>query len=175
MPPRFIVSDIDAKWQRRWADDRLYEVDLDRPGDKWYFLTMYPYPSGDLHVGHWYPISISDAMVRYLRMTGKNVFFPHGIRRLRASGGERRYQARRAAAHVDHGEHRAYAGPAPRHGYIHRLEQGDRDLRARILSVEPVAVPQVLRKRFGVSRPGRRLVVSQRQDRARQRAGAAGR
>ena len=79
MPPRFIVSDIDAKWQRRWADDRLYEVDLDRPGDKWYFLTMYPYPSGDLHVGHWYPISISDAMVRYLRMTGKNVFFPMGF------------------------------------------------------------------------------------------------
>ncbi|MDR7598029.1 MAG: leucine--tRNA ligase, partial [Armatimonadota bacterium] len=49
----------------------------DRP--KFYFLTMYPYPSGDLHIGHWYAMAPSDAAARYRRMRGYNVLFPIGF------------------------------------------------------------------------------------------------
>ena len=51
--------------------------DTSRP--KYYMLTMYPYPSGDLHIGHWYIVTPSDALARYRRMHGYNVFFPIGF------------------------------------------------------------------------------------------------
>ena len=46
---------------------------------KYYLLTMYPYPSGDLHIGHWYIVTPSDALARFRRMHGYNVFFPIGF------------------------------------------------------------------------------------------------
>src|SRR5690348_17987338 len=45
-----------------------------------YLLTMYPYPSGDIHIGHWYIKTPTDAIARYQRMHGKNVFLPIGFR-----------------------------------------------------------------------------------------------
>ena len=70
---------IEARWQARWEQDRLYEArDFDnRP--KFYFLTMYPYTSGDLHIGHWYAMAPSDAAARFRRMQGYNVMFPIGF------------------------------------------------------------------------------------------------
>ena len=50
-----------------------------RRGPSIYFLTMLPYPSGDLHIGHWYAMTPSDAAARYKRMKGFNVFFPIGF------------------------------------------------------------------------------------------------
>src|SRR5207237_1215692 len=76
---RYDPSAIEPKWQARWAADRLYEVNLDEPKRKFYFLTMYPYPSGDLHIGHWYAMAPSDAGARYRRMQGYNVLFPMGF------------------------------------------------------------------------------------------------
>ncbi len=70
---------IEAKWQARWEADGLYRMREDPARPKFYFLTMYPYPSGDLHLGHWYPMTPSDAKARYLRMRGYNVFFPIGF------------------------------------------------------------------------------------------------
>ena len=70
---------VEAKWQRRWADDGLHEVRDDDPRPKWYELTMYPYPSGDLHIGHWYTMAPSDAHARYRRMQGYNVLHPMGF------------------------------------------------------------------------------------------------
>ena len=66
-------------WQDRWSEEGLYRsvVDWDRP--KYYALTMLPYPSGDLHMGHWYTMTPSDARARYLRMKGYNVLFPMGF------------------------------------------------------------------------------------------------
>jgi len=70
---------IEARWQARWEKDRLYEArDFDRR-PKFYFLTMYPYPSGDLHIGHWYAMAPSDAAARLKRMQGYNVLFPIGF------------------------------------------------------------------------------------------------
>ncbi len=77
---RYNPQEIEPKWQASWREQRLYEVDLDddaRP--KYYFLTMYPYPSGDLHVGHWYAEAPADAAARYRRMRGYNVLFPMGF------------------------------------------------------------------------------------------------
>ena len=66
-------------WQDRWSEEGLYRpvVVWDRP--KYYALTMLPYPSGDLHMGHWYAMTPSDARARYLRMKGYNVLFPMGF------------------------------------------------------------------------------------------------
>jgi leucyl-tRNA synthetase len=58
----------------------LYETDLvDESRPPYYLLTMYPYPSGDLHIGHWYIVTPSDALARFRRMHGANVFFPIGF------------------------------------------------------------------------------------------------
>ena len=78
-PLRYDPREIDAKWQRRWADDALYQVRDDDPRPRWYALTMYPYPSGDLHIGHWYAMAPSDAHARFMRMRGYNVLHPMGF------------------------------------------------------------------------------------------------
>ena len=70
---------IDEKWQKRWAEDNLYQVDDDDPRPKWYELTMYPYPSGDLHIGHWYAMSPADCHARFRRMQGYSVLHPIGF------------------------------------------------------------------------------------------------
>ena len=70
--------EIEAKWQKRWADDRLMGVDLSRVDRKFYCLMMYPYPSGDLHVGHGRNYIIGDALARLKMMEGCNVLAPMG-------------------------------------------------------------------------------------------------
>jgi leucyl-tRNA synthetase len=70
---------IEAKWQARWEADRLYQARDFDPRPKFYFLTMFPYPSGDLHIGHWYAMTPSDAAARFKRMQGYNVLFPIGF------------------------------------------------------------------------------------------------
>ncbi|MDQ7843292.1 MAG: leucine--tRNA ligase [Armatimonadota bacterium] len=76
---RYDATAIEAKWQARWEADRLYHAPDFDPRPKWYFLTMYPYPSGDLHIGHWYAMAPSDAAARFRRMQGYNVMFPIGF------------------------------------------------------------------------------------------------
>ena len=70
---------IENKWQRKWDETQLYrsQVDWDKP--KHYALTMLPYPSGDLHIGHWFAMAPSDARARWMRMRGYNVLFPMGF------------------------------------------------------------------------------------------------
>ena len=70
---------IEPKWQERWERDGLHRARIDRSRPKHYFLTMLPYPSGDLHIGHWYTMTPSDARARYLRMKGCNVMLPMGF------------------------------------------------------------------------------------------------
>ncbi len=79
MAERYDPRAIEAKWQARWAADGLYRVREDPARPKFFFITMYPYPSGDLHLGHWYAMTPSDAKARYLRMRGRNVLFPIGF------------------------------------------------------------------------------------------------
>jgi leucyl-tRNA synthetase len=70
---------LERRWQERWAESGLYKTDEDPDKTKHYALTMLPYPSGDLHVGHWYPMTPSDTRARFMRMRGYRVFFPIGF------------------------------------------------------------------------------------------------
>ena len=72
-------SVIEPKWQHQWDDDHLYRATIDNKKNKHYALTMLPYPSGDLHIGHWYAMTPADARARYMRMRGYNVMFPIGF------------------------------------------------------------------------------------------------
>jgi leucyl-tRNA synthetase len=76
---RYTPGEVDKKWQDRWAADNLYHVPDNDPRPKWFELTMYPYPSGDLHIGHWYAMTPSDAHARFKRMQGFNVMHPMGF------------------------------------------------------------------------------------------------
>ncbi|MQG66392.1 MAG: leucine--tRNA ligase [SAR202 cluster bacterium] len=76
---RFPHESIETKWQNRWRDSQLYKVDDTDPRPKWYELTMYPYPSGDLHVGHWYAMTGADIHARFRNMQGYNVLHPMGF------------------------------------------------------------------------------------------------
>jgi len=76
---RYDPLKIDTKWQSKWADERIYDVDNESDKPKWYEMTMYPYPSGDLHIGHWYAFSPSDCHARFRRMQGYNVLHPIGF------------------------------------------------------------------------------------------------
>lgn len=81
MPDQVIYNpaEIEPKWQKRWEADGLYNADIDYSKNKYYALTMLPYPSGDMHIGHWYAMTPADARARYLRMQGYNVLFPMGF------------------------------------------------------------------------------------------------
>ncbi len=76
---RYDPRAIERKWQARWERDGLYRTPDDDPRPKWYALTMLPYTSGDLHIGHWYAMAPSDTAARYKRMNGYNVLFPMGF------------------------------------------------------------------------------------------------
>jgi len=71
--------EIESRWQDQWDKDGLYHSDVDNTRPKHYALTMLPYPSGDLHIGHWYAMTPSDARARFMRMKGYNVLFPIGF------------------------------------------------------------------------------------------------
>jgi leucyl-tRNA synthetase len=72
---------IERKWQERWSESGIdrADIDPDPTHPKHYALTMLPYPSGDLHMGHWYSMAPPDARARFMRMQGFNVLFPMGF------------------------------------------------------------------------------------------------
>jgi len=71
---------IEHKWQKLWKKNRIYTTPDKAPGkDNFYLLVEFPYPSGNLHVGHWYAFALPDILARALRMQGKNVLYPIGF------------------------------------------------------------------------------------------------
>ena len=70
--------EVDAR--KKWAELNLYQCDLtDESKEPYYLLCEFPYPSGDLHIGHWYAFAVTDIYARMLRSRGKNVLFPIGF------------------------------------------------------------------------------------------------
>jgi leucyl-tRNA synthetase len=79
MTERYNPQEIEPAWQAVWERDGLYQTHEDPERPKWYALTMFVYPSGDIHAGHWYAFTPSDTAARWRRMNGYNVFFPVGF------------------------------------------------------------------------------------------------
>jgi leucyl-tRNA synthetase len=72
-------KEVEKKWQKKWEADKLYRSVIDNSKPKHYALTMLPYPSGDLHIGHWFSMIPPDTRARFMRMKGYNVMFPMGF------------------------------------------------------------------------------------------------
>ena len=72
------LNEIQEKWQKKWEESKIFEVDISSKKEKYYVLEMYPYPSGYLHMGHVRNYSIGDSLARYKRMNGFNVLYPMG-------------------------------------------------------------------------------------------------
>ncbi|MEZ4195505.1 MAG: class I tRNA ligase family protein [Candidatus Paceibacterota bacterium] len=80
MHKKFDSTAIEKKWQQQWEKDGLYNVGKrDESKEKEYVLVEWPYPSGNLHIGHWYAFAVPDIYVRYRRMNGKQVIYPMGF------------------------------------------------------------------------------------------------
>ncbi len=80
MIKKFDSAQIEKKWQSLWNESGIYNAgERDASKEKQYVLVELPYPSGNLHIGHWYAFAVPDIYVRYLRMTGKQVLFPIGF------------------------------------------------------------------------------------------------
>jgi leucyl-tRNA synthetase len=79
MAEKYSPGEIEPKWQGRWAEDGVALVDTSVPGDEYYMLNMYPYPSGSrLHVGHGRNYVLGDALYRRERMAGRKALNPMG-------------------------------------------------------------------------------------------------
>jgi leucyl-tRNA synthetase len=79
MSANYDFEEVETRWQRRWAEEGTYEVDLDDPRPPYYVLSMYPYPSGPAHQGHIRNYTFGDVLVRFRTMQGFAVLSPFGF------------------------------------------------------------------------------------------------
>ena len=130
---RYDPRDVQEKWQARWAELDPFRASED-PADtreRFYLVDMFPYPSGDLHMGHAEAYAIGDALARYQFLRGPQRAAPDRLGRLRPARGERRHQEQLPPGRLDLRQHRDAGGLVPAVCHLVRLEPAAADLRSR--------------------------------------------